>query len=194
MGTKFKGIKTAKEYRRGELTKDILRLVGAGVVVGGASIVAPNMIQLIDYFNPTGRTERQRLWKAIKYLEARNRLVIEEQNGEQYVRLTNHGRVHLDENSIWELAIDTPRRWDKKWRLVMFDFPTRYGNVRHAFRLKLEDMGFKMYQRSVFIYPHECVEEVHTIARWYGVDEYIRYIVAVEINDMRTFIKEFDLL
>lgn len=192
MASTFKGIKTAAEYRRGQLARDILRLVGAGVVVG-TSVMAPNTMQLIEYFDPKSRAERNRLWKAIKYLEDKHRIQIEDRGGEKYVMLTAGGRTKLDETTVWELAVAAPRSWDKKWRLVMFDFPSRIRE-RHAFRLKLEDMGFIQYQRSVFIYPYECHEEVHTIARWYGLDEYVRYIVATEVHDMRAFAKRFGLL
>ncbi|MBI2048444.1 MAG: CRISPR-associated endonuclease Cas2 [Parcubacteria group bacterium] len=193
MKSTFKGIKTAAEYKRGELARDILRLVGAGVIVG-AAVIAPNMGQVVDYFNPRGSAERKRIWDAIKYLEKRNQLAVTERNGTQFVTLTRQGRIKLDENQIWEIALSTPLRWDRKWRLVMFDFPARCGDVRHAFRKRLEEFGFVMYQRSVFIFPHECHEEVLTVAKWYGVDRHVRYIVATEINDMRRFVKEFDLL
>lgn len=194
MATKFKGIKTAKEYRRGELTRDILRLIGAGVVIAGATIAAPNTLQLIDYFNPKGRAERNRIWKVIKYLESKNRVSFEERGGKTYVVLTQTGGRRLSEDFIADLAVRKPRRWDHKWRLVMFDLPMRHEKVRQAFRNKIEDFGFEMYQRSVFIYPYECHEEVHTVAKWYGVDEHIRYVVATEIHDMRQFIQKFDLL
>jgi len=194
MGTRFKGIKTVSEYQRGELAKNILRLVGAGVVIGGAMVAAPNTVQLIDYLNPKGAHERSRIWKAIKYLEQKNRVSFEEQGPHTYVTLTKHGRLQLDEDAIWELVIEPPGRWDHKWRIVMFDLPSTHERVRQSFRLKLEDLGFRLYQRSVFIYPHECYEEVHMVAKWYGVDQYIRYIVATEINDMRQFVTLFDLL
>jgi len=194
MATKFKGIKTASEYRRGELTKDILRLVGAGIVVSGMAIAAPNTLQLIDYLNPKGRTERNRIWKTIKYLEQKNRIRIEERGNNLYVYLTSEGHVKLNEDAIGELMIKKPYRWDHKWRLVMFDLPAHHNKARDPFRLKLEDLGFKLYQRSVFIFPYECHEEVHTIAQWYGIDQHIRYIVATEVHDMRQFAKLFDLL
>lgn len=194
MGTRFKGIKKLSEYQRGELTKDILRLVAAGVLIGTAAVAAPNTLQLVEYFDPKNRNERKRIWDAIKYLEQKNRIVLEEVGGKSYVQLTSGGRISLNEDKIWELRVDRPRSWDKKWRLVMFDFPARYEKARHAFRIKLEDLGFRLYQRSVFIYPYECHEEVHTVAHWFGVDEHIRYIVATEIHDMRRFAKEFDLL
>jgi DNA-binding transcriptional regulator PaaX len=194
MATKFKGIKTAAEYRRGELSRDILRLVGAGIALSGIAFAAPNTLQLIDYFDPRGRDERNRIWKTIKYLEQKNRIVIERRQGRDIVTLTEHGRLILSEDAVAELAVRTPRRWDRKWRLVMFDFPARYERVRAPFRSKLQDLGFKLYQRSVFIFPYECHEEVHTVAQWYGVDDFIRYIVASEIHDTREFAKQFDLL
>lgn len=195
MGVKFKGIKTAAEYRRGELTKDILRLVAAGVIVGSVGIVAPNAIQLIEYFQPRSRAERNKIWKAIKYLEAREKLLLTEDSKRGIsATLTEKGRAQLNEDSIWDLRIDPPRRWDRKWRLIMFDLPVRHERARHPFRRKLEDFGLKLYQRSVFIYPHECYKEVRTVAEWYGVHRYVRYIVATEINDMRVFVRKFDLL
>ncbi len=193
MATKFAGIKTVAEYRRGELARDILRLIGAGVAVG-ATIVAPNTVQLIDYLDPKGRNERNRIWKTIKYLEEKDRVTFQERDGHTYVQLTATGRQQLDEDAIWELAIARPRRWDHKWRIVMFDLPSKRETARQAFRHKLEDLGFKFYQRSVFIFPYECAQEVNTVAQWYGVEQYVRYIVATEINDMRRFAQLFDLL
>jgi DNA-binding transcriptional regulator PaaX len=193
MGTKFKSIKTASEYRRGELIKDILRLVAAGVVVGTMAAAAPNTVQLIDYLNPKGRVERRRIWAMIKYLEQKRRIRIEHRGDQYYVYLTSTGKLKLDENRIRELVPTIPRRWDRKWRLVMFDFPSTC-RARHAFRTKLKDLGFHPYQRSVFIFPYECQEEVTVIAQWYRVDAYIRYVVATEIEDMRRFVKLFDLL
>lgn len=194
MASKFKGIKKLADYERGELTKDILRLVAAGVLISAASVAAPNTVQLVEYFDPKSRSERKRLWDAIKYLEQKNRIILEDVHGKSYVQLTSHGRVALDEDKVWDLQVAIPRRWDKKWRLVMFDFPAQHEKARHSFRIKLEDLGFKLYQRSVFIYPYECHQEVHTVAQWFGVDEHVRYIVATEIHDMRRFAKEFDLL
>ncbi|MBI4068059.1 hypothetical protein HY413_01455 [Candidatus Kaiserbacteria bacterium] len=193
MKTKFKGIRTAAEYRRGELTKDVLRLIGAGVLVGTV-VVAPNMAQLIDYFNPKGRAERKRIWNAIKYLEGKGRVSCEEREDTTFVKLTSQGRLKLDEDAIWELTLPERVRWDHKWRMVMFDVPMCHGHARNAFREKLQDFGFRLYQNSVFIYPHECHEEVIAVARWYGIDKHVRYVVATEIHDMRRFVREFDLL
>jgi DNA-binding transcriptional regulator PaaX len=176
---------------RGDLTKHILQFIER---VFRESTAAPRTIELIEQFNPEDRIERNKIWKTIKYLEEKNRIHIEERGDDMYVYLTAEGRIKLNEDAIWGMVVQKPENWDQKWRLVMFDFPAERDRHRHSFRVKLEDLGFKLYQRSVFIYPFECHEEVHTIAKWYGVDEYIRYIVATEVHDMRRFAKLFDLL
>ena len=193
MKTKFKGIKTAAEHRRGELVRDLLKMIGAGVIVGAAAVAAPNTLQLLQYLEPKNRSQRQKIWSAIKYLERHGDIKVHTAGDSDYVELTRQGKLRLQSDAIWELQLEAPRRWDRKWRMVMFDFPS--GAVkRHEFRAKLEDFGFQMYQRSVFIYPHECREEVFALAKWLELKEYIRYVVATEIHDMRHFVRSFDLL
>ena len=191
---KFKGIKTAAEYRRGEMIKDILKLVGAGLFVGVQTLAAPNTLQLLEYLDPKSRHERNKIWNAIRYLEQKGDIeVLADTSGNEFVQLTHKGKVRLNGQEVWDLSVEKPRRWDRKWRIVMFDFPTS-ARRRHEFRAKLEDLGFAMYQRSVFIYPYECREEVFTVAKWLELHDYIRYIVATEIHDMRKFVRLFDLL
>lgn len=191
--TIFKGIKKAEEYRRGEIAHDILRLVGAGVLMG-AVVIAPNVAQVVDMFDPKGRTQRNRIWKAIKNLEQQERLRIEYKNGERYLVLTKRGQIALNDIAIEDLTIDPPRMWDRKWRIVMFDIPMHHSRARIPFREKLQDLGFETYQKSVFVHPFECREVVLTIAEHYGVRDFIRYMVAEEISHMREFVRKFDLL
>ncbi len=187
--------KTVSQYGRGGgLAKDILRLIADDIERASDALTAKTVGQVLRIMDPEGPYERNRIWKVIKYLEAKNRISLEDRDGKTYVILTQHGRLQLNEDSIWDMRIEKPRRWDRKWRLVLFDLPVQHNTVRNSFRLKLEDLGFRLYQRSVFIYPYECHEEVHTIAKWYGIDEYIRYIVATEVHDMRQFAKMFDLI
>ena len=176
---------------RGSLTKELLRIVHN---VSSQKEVVPSTNQLIDFFNPEGRDARNRIWKTIKYLEEKNRIHIEHRGEEQYVYLTAEGRIKLNEDAIWDMVVHKPRAWDQKWRLVMFDLPADNDRHRHSFRVKLEDLGFRLYQRSVFIFPYECHDEIHAIAKWYGINEHIRYIVATEVHDTRHFAKLFDLL
>ncbi len=191
MTVRFHNI-TVAEPRRGELGKHILRLIDAGVRVD-SEVVPPNVSQLLAYFNPQGRDERNRIWKALKYLEDRGRIRFENRGNIQYLHLTTEGKVELREILLWEMSITRPRRWDGKWRLVMFDFPVSHEAVRRLFKAKLEDFGFKVYQKSVFVYPHECRDEVAALILWCDAATYVRFIVADTIDDAETYMRLFDL-
>ena len=181
----------APKPERGELARSILRLVEGGFDEGAKT--EASAFEVINYFKPQDRFERNRIWKAIKYLEEQNRVSIDSRGDEYYILLTQEGKVKLAEVAIWDLSISAPKRWDKKWRIVMFDFPKEMTTVRNSFRQKLEDMGFTTYQRSVYIYPFECGEEVRTISQFFNVEEHVRYVLAVDIDETEKYIKHFDL-
>ena len=193
MKSKFKGIKTATEYKRGEIALDILRLVGAGVIMG-AAVAAPNVFQVLGMFDPKGPEQRNRIWKTIKYLESKERVQIEERNGERILILTKRGKMVLDDVVIADIEIQRPRIWDQKWRIVMFDIPMHRLRTRIPFREKLQDLGFAMYQKSVFVYPYECREEIAAVAEHYGVRDHVQYLTVEEMSNMREYVRKFDLL
>lgn len=194
-GDRFQGIKKAADYQRGELAKDVLKVIGAGLVAGSI-VIAPNLAQVIDFFDPKGPKERRRIWRAIRYLEEKNSVSVDIEDNQEVVRLTNGGRMALNRQAVAELTITVPSRWDRRWRLVMFDIPLQKtgSGARDALRWKLKDLGFIQYQKSVFIFPYECQREILAVADVYGVRECVRYIVAEEISDMRRYAREFDLL
>ena len=176
--------------QRGSLAQSILRLVESEF---DAAHSEANALQVISHFKPQDRFERNRIWKAIKYLEEQNRIAIKERGDEYYILLTEEGKVKLAEVAIWDLSVAAPKRWDKKWRVVMFDFPKEMTTTRNSFRQKLEDIGFKVYQRSVYIYPFECTEEVKSICDFFNAAEYVRYLVAVDIDNADHYIQLFEL-
>lgn len=60
--------------------------------------------------------------------------------------------------------------WDKKWRLVIFDIPTYQKNAREALRHKIKEMGFYPLQKSVFITPYPCEDEIDFISSVFEID------------------------
>jgi CRISPR-associated endonuclease Cas2 len=77
--------------------------------------------------------------------------------------------------------------------MVMFDFPKEMTTTRNSFRQKLEDIGFKVYQRSVYLYPFECTDEVKSICDFFNAQQYVRYLVAVDIDGAEVYISLFNL-
>jgi len=74
-------------------------------------------------------------------------------------------------------------RWDKKWRLVIFDVPEKLKKVRDALRYQLKRLGFIELQRSVFVLPFECKNEIEYIVEFYDIRKCVRYIEADHIDN-----------
>ena len=53
------------------------------------------------------------------------------------------------------------KRWDGRWRIVIFDILEKKRKTREALRKKLLSLGFGMWQRSVYITPHDVQEEIN---------------------------------
>jgi phenylacetic acid degradation operon negative regulatory protein len=79
-------------------------------------------------------------------------------------RLTEAGRLQAlggrDPVTRWN------RRWDGRWRLVLFDVPETRGTERDKLRRYLQRRGFGYLQNSVWITPDPVKEEQAMLADW----------------------------
>ncbi len=76
-------------------------------------------------------------------------------------RLTVNGKKFAGKVEATEkLRIRKPKKWDEKWRVVIFDIPEKYRSSRERFRRILKKAGFLRLQDSVWIHPYDCEELV----------------------------------
>ena len=80
------------------------------------------------------------------------------------------------------LTIPQPKKWDKKWRLVCFDIPEKKRNLRDALRDKLRYVGFIEWQKSLFVYPYLCKNEIDFIIEVLEAREYVTFLEAITLN------------
>ena len=91
------------------------------------------------------------------------------------------------------LVIKEPTVWDKKWRVVMFDVPENLKKVRDMLRMHFKDMGFYEFQKSVFVHPYPCREEIEFIIEHYNARRFIRFIIATDIDNAIELKRHFRL-
>ena len=95
---------------------------------------------------------------------------------------------------IDDLKIKKPKKWDKKWRLVAFDISQSKKIYREAFRGKLKDLGFISFQKSIWISPYNCKDEINLLIDFFDFsNNEIRLIVADHVSDDRKFRKLFKI-
>jgi len=181
--------------KRGELTKQILLALGAGFVIttvillpGSAEMFRP-FIKLTKKF----KTKRQSFVKSLKAMK-RDRLIDFREDGKiSKIIILERGRKKLLSYNLDSLEIKKPKRWDGIWRIVIFDIPEDEKIARNALRLKLKELGFYQLQKSVFIYPYPCLNEIQFIEEIFKIGPYINFIEARKIEGGEWLKQKFDL-
>jgi len=125
----------------------------------------------------------------------RSRLIVRKENpdGSFSFILNERGKLRVL-NYRFEEMILKQEEWDEKWRLVIFDIPEKKKISRDALREKLKKLGFYELQKSVFIFPYECRDEIDFIIEFFELRPYVRIILATEIDNELHLKKVFKLV
>ena len=110
-----------------------------------------------------------------------------------YWRITDIGKKILGDITKNPDSIKIPKRWDKKWRILIFDIREEKRNLRDKVRKTLTAVGFKRLQDSVWVYPYDCEDFVALLKADFKIGKDLLYIIAdtVECDDWLR--KEFSL-
>ena len=189
--------KLETEVRKRERYGKIEKAVLATLVVGGmlsVAAVAPNVFSAI----PRSRVQRlpnyrQGIEKAITRLARKGLIVFEDTSGGKRIRITEQGKQIVARISADSLRIKKPRRWDKKWRIVIFDIPETRSRTRKKLRMTLETIGFLKLQHSVWIYPFECEELIALLKVDFRIGKDVLYIIADCVEHDSPIKKHFNL-
>lgn len=119
----------------------------------------------------------------------------ESPNGTCKVVLTEKGEKKVIEMNEENMIIKKPLSWDKKWHMVIFDIPERKREARIALHKKLINLGFYNLQKSIFIHPFKCLDEVEFLAELFQIRPYVRYVEISKItNDSELILQFGDIL
>lgn len=146
--------------------RDVLLILGVGAVVMG-SVIAPGLPKIIYYLVKQNKDSEKRLAEfshrlfsqELKRLEKMGSVKFVEKDGKLVAQLTKEGEKKIAKYEFEEMKIQKPKKWDGKWRLVIFDIPEGKKTAREFLRQKLISLGFYQLQKSVYIQPFPCIEE-----------------------------------
>ncbi len=169
------------------LTRDVLFMAATGTLVL-SSLFAPNVAQLLKplmrWRRNWDKMDRRRIYNAIERLNKKRLIELVEKGDQIHIKITANGKNLLKRFDYDDLELLKAKKWDKKWRLVIFDIPEKNKKERLAISKKLKDIGFYPIQKSVFIYPYDCRDEVDFICEFLSISRYVNYCV-VEFLDKK---------
>ena len=111
----------------------------------------------------------------------------------RHYRLTKRGDQELRFFEERNFKIRKPRRWDKKWRVLVFDIPERQRSLRNKIRHTLQQIGFVRLQDSVWIFPYDCEDLVMLLKADFCVGYRMLYMVVDQLEGERRLKQEFGL-
>ena len=184
-----------------EAKKDISRVILEGLFWTGAITIAstnpyflhrlvPKFIQHAKY-KLKKRKNMKSFQRSFYYLKRQGLINFEYRGKQIYVSLTKEGRKKTKKYNIDNLEIKKPKKWDQKWRILIFDIQDKHKIKREALRGKLKELGFFKLQKSVWVCPYDLEKEMEILRNFFSLGyREMRVITAGEVEmdgEIRSF-------
>ncbi|MBL7159379.1 hypothetical protein ISS85_02815 [Candidatus Microgenomates bacterium] len=181
--------------------KDVLKLLGMGAFLG-ATLVMPGLIKLTPSLFGKKKSKKRRLkeWEkfnlprlrqTIKRLYEQKMVKVVETRDGSIVKLTEKGELKALRFKFEGMVIGKPKRWDKKWRLIIYDIPKSKKTAQGAFRRMLKEMKFLQLQKSVYLCPFPCEQEIKFLREVYGIGRDVLILTVEKIENDQVYRKYF---
>ena len=121
-------------------------------------------------------------------------IILREEGDKFLVELGERGEKAIKEIRLGEFNTKKKKPWDGIWRVVVFDIPNRKRNVREALRQQLKEFEFYQLQKSVWVSPYPCEEEMVLVTEIFDIFPFINFLETKKIKNDLELRKHFKLL
>ena len=183
--------KNLKGIRLGKNQKKIAILLLGGVALSLSNSPKKSFEILGEICEEWKNFDERFLKRSIKSLYE-SKVIKEKINDDGTVTLvlSDDGKKRAITYNIDNIKIKKPKRWDGKWRFILFDVPENKKIIRNALRFHLKNIGFYEFQKSVFVYPYDCKNEIDYVVEFYEAREFTRFIIS-DFVDNELHLKDF---
>ena len=187
-------LKAKKLRRMGYVQNAVLATVGiAGIIA--IAMIAPNIFQAFPRL--MGKKRYQLAFQAriaVSRLVVRGFVRFVERGGRKFLEITDEGarapRYRAGKNSAHGGA---KKRWDKRYRIVMFDISQKRKPDRDRVRMFIRECGFLRLQDSVWVFPYDCEELITLLKADMRIGKDVLYAVVESIENDGWIKKHFNL-
>jgi DNA-binding transcriptional regulator PaaX len=182
--------KVKKRTRR----KNLQHIILGSVATAGAlsvAVVTPNIMTAIKKLGlPINKRQKEYVSTSAAKLARKGLLHFD---GKFYI-LTAEGESVLRRWELAEYGIAKPKRWDGKWRVLIFDIPEKKKVIRNQLTDLLRKAGLLRLQDSVWVYPYDCEDIITLLKTDYGIGRNLLYMVVEELENDKHLRREFGLI
>ncbi|MEX2013402.1 MAG: hypothetical protein WD897_00605 [Parcubacteria group bacterium] len=181
--------RTRKRKKKKDLQELILNTVStAGVLAIG--LIAPNVIGAMGKLGlMPNRRQKEYIASSANKMVKKGFL---KYNGKFY-ELTPLGQEQLRRWEFSNFKFIKPKKWDGKWRVIIFDIPDKKRKVRDRIRYLFKSAGLYLLQESVWVYPYDCEDIMALLKVDFGIGKNLLYLIVEELENDRYLREEFGL-
>src|SRR3989344_2885515 len=185
--------KAKRERQWGTFQQALLAAVAVGGVVCVAATI-PNVAQLLRFFPgyKKGAGFNYQAKTALGRLAAKGLVMFVEKDRKHYARITEKGELILQMETE-RTVIAKKKKWDRRWRVVIFDIPERRKSVRASLRRFMNEYGFVRLQDSVWIYPYDCEDLIALAKANFRVGADVLYMIVERLEHDKHLREHFKL-
>ena len=175
-----------KKYFSGpksEIARDILGILVLGGMITIAATSPYFIINIIKGLAKLKKYQNKKVYDTFYNLKQQGFICFYKKNNQIYISLTEKGKQKASWMQIDDLKIKKPKKWDGKWRILLFDIAEMKRTHREALRGKLKELNFQLFQKSAWIHPYSCKDEIDLLKSFFGLSgKEIKLIVALNID------------
>lgn len=185
-------------------TKEIVYLLGMGfllassIVMPGALFVAKEITKAKD---ESDRRKAEKEWhkfnisylkRNLKRLKGQKIIEFINENGEEVIKLTRRGKVKFLRFQLKDWSLSA-LKWDGKWRMVLYDISKFRKNQQEQFRRIIKKMNFYPLQKSIYLTPYPCSEQIAYLREYFGIGDEVVLIRADSLENDEVYKQYFGL-
>ncbi|MBI2627568.1 hypothetical protein HYW72_01410 [Candidatus Nomurabacteria bacterium] len=179
--------KLEKEFKKRERKANIQKIILSSIATVGllsVAVLAPNALQALKFFGiePKSKWQKYNINHSVKRLKDHGLICFETTSRGTFTRLTPKGEDKLRKFRLLGYKLKKPRKWDKKWRMLIFDIKEKRKGTRDKIRFTLKRIGFLRLQDSVWVYPYDCEDLVTLMKADFKIGKDLLYLIVDTIE------------
>lgn len=176
-----------------KVVDEILRYGALGGLIGSV-VIAPGMARALDaplrklWHGLDERDRERRLQQVIYKMKENGYLAGQYEHGLQITEKAKRRIAKIDLDSL--MAKPQPH-WDKLWRVIIYDIPEERKVARNALASRLRQYGCFQLQKSTWITPFPCRNDIVAITTQYNIANYVTYFEATHLDNAGPLLRRF---
>lgn len=180
-----------------KVSLEILRKIASGAI----RVAGVGTTELADafsslYFGKYGGYKERKFYpsdlsKTLERLKRKGYVRLETSPRGRALRLTPEGQALLTQYEIKGIKPKNQKRWDKKWRVVIFDVREEDKRLRDRIREQLQHWGFCLLQKSVWVYPYDCEKMIELLKTAHRARHDVLYLTVTNMAQDNKLRKHF---